>query len=385
VRYVIEELLSCLDLARCHRLRISYGDTPAGRVDTASDTPLVHIPAHVPFDGIGAADFNVIMYAGAPVPIVGRSAEVAIIRHATPEITFDLIATAFYFLAGRDMSGRTDKLGRARCAGSILASLRSTVPPVNALVSMLAEAIQVAGGDVAPRIRPIMCVTGEAALSDRPAHRDWEREMGIVRTTFAPPRRRDRADTGTQADEIGLEATSDSFSDKEIEEVAAITGMRPRGVRMRDLRFEIDRMARSIEGADLAYDSSVAYPDAAEFATGFTYPHRLFSARLGRPLNFVEVPLYLPGEMLRRDMRASSEELKAAIEHGGNVVGQVGGALTVSLRADLGADRDAGGYRDSLRSAIGNLIVGGMTSVSLSAAVDSRRDAYAGVRVEVLA
>jgi hypothetical protein len=383
VRYVIEELLSCLDLGKCRRLRIAYGDTPVGFLDAGIDMPMVRIPAHKPLDTIGAVDFDVVTHAGAPVPVVGKSDDAAIGRDTTAHVTFDLIATAFYFLTGRNLaSGRLDRLGRARYAGSILASLRSAVPPVNALVTVLADAIRVGGGDVAPRIVPTLCVTGEGVVSERLSGHDWERERRIVRTTFVPARRGARAEVGKPGDELGLEATSDSPLDQQIARIVAVTGARPRGLRMRDRRFELEGLSAFVESVELDYDSSIGYPDAAEFPTGFTFPYRLFSTTLGRPRDVVEVPIYLAAETLLRETRASAEDLRAAVEHGANVVAQLGGALNVSLRPDL--DGSAGAERDSLREAITNASALGLTSVSLSAAVDLRLEAYSAVRVEVV-
>lgn len=380
VQYVLEELLACLDLGNCPRLRLTYRDAPADPADAVPGTPWVHIRAGAHFGG-GAAAFDSVVHDGTPTPVIARTSESAIEGGAAITITFDLIASAFHFLSGGDVFGGRGRVGRPGYSGSMLASLRPPVPPANALVSVLAQAIRDAGARVDSRRKPTLCLTSEVRGLASPDERAWKREMGVAETLFVTP---ERVKVGPAPDdrvEFGLGATSASSLDEQGAELAAHTGLRPRGVRLPDLRPGIDALLYAIDAAGFEYDSSLAYPDAADFPTGFTFPHRLFSVERARPSRFVELPLFAAVGPLRRHLRASAAELHAAVIDGGSVVAKSGGTLAVSW----GEIRDVRDHehREARRASIGALVESGFSSMSMSEAIDTRRAAYDALRIEV--
>jgi hypothetical protein len=152
---------------------------------------------------------------------------------------------------------------------------------------------------------------------------------------------------------------------------------------MHNLIFDVERTSIQIEQARLDYDSSLAYPDFPAFATGFTYPHRLYSARLGRPFRFLEVPLFAMDESFRKYLLASGDEMETAIVEGGDLVAKVGGVLTMLWHHHLGDDRFAMGYGDRLRSSVTRLRDLGLRLTTVTDAVGRRRAAYARALVRV--
>ena len=432
-RFVIEELLACLDLVRCPSLRITYGTAYEEHPVPRTGSPWIHIQASPLAQDPRASLLRAIPYAGSVIPVIGSFGPDVIDGFNPVVIRFDLIATAFFFLSGCDISHRPpDPLGRRRYSGSVLASLRPSVPPVNALVGVLEAAIRHAGGNVAILRDPMLCVSHDHDVTSRGVRGrirgalsalgspsdvlryiafgedtlhaliEWEREHEIQPTTFAWAGHARGAldwvgDTRALlnslrrsgfAEEIALHAShyteAEEWSlERQVEALTSRIGIRPSGVRLHNLRYDIAHMSPQVEAARLAYDSSVAYPDAPEFATGFTYPHRLFSVEHDRPFEFMEVPLYLMDETFRKYLRARPLQMRDAILEAGEVVATWGGCLTILWHHHIGDDRFARGYREAFQSAVVQLMMKGLPSVPLVRAAESRRAAYARIDVTV--
>jgi len=431
-KFVMEELLTSVGLS-CPGLRISYGPVEDGPSPWLGPSqPWVHI-RNAPSTQFSTTPRELVVHEGVAIPAIGSSGQTPIIGHSPVTITFDLIATAFFFLAGLDTQSRgLDVAGRPRYVGSVMASLRSRVPPVNALLEVLADALRRAGARLVRPDAPGLCVTHDHDVTLRSLRgrlwgalrqlggappalsyivhgvntleelTRWESQNQVPSTTFAwagPSRGPLDRSTDTiglarvlrpedTRVEVALHAsshtlTSDWSLERQARDLVELVGIRPRGVRMHNLIFDIERTSIQIEEARLDYDSSLAYPDFPAFATGFTYPHRLYSARLGRPFQFLEVPLFAMDESFRKYLLAPADEMEAAIVEAGDLVAVYGGTLTLLWHHHLGDDRFASGYGRRLRSSVMRLRERGLRPTTVSDAVRKRRAAYARVLVRV--
>jgi len=68
-------------------------------------------------------------------------------------------------------------------------------------------------------------------------------------------------------------------------------GARPDGQRFHYLRIDPHRNLRAVADVGLAYDSSLAFPDAIGFRAGIARPFRPWDFEQERPLDLVEIPL----------------------------------------------------------------------------------------------
>ncbi|MFC1614276.1 DUF7033 domain-containing protein [Gemmatimonadota bacterium] len=95
--------------------------------------------------------------------------------------------------------------------------------------------------------------------------------------------------------ELGLHGSFDSLEKgtylKEYEYAQSIIGKPCLGGRIHYLRFQIQAMFEIFESVGLGYDSSLLFPEAPGFRTGFGLPHLLFDHEHDKAFPTLEIPL----------------------------------------------------------------------------------------------
>jgi hypothetical protein len=343
---------------------------------------------------------------------------------------FDAIATAFHFLSGADWGGHgRDQHGRPPYSGSVLASFGAPRPPVNMILGLLLEALRTAGSVAERRSLRAVCVThdhdvdlrrfvgrvkgvvqrrprrflpylvrGTQTLSQLLA---WEARIRVTPTVFAwgtKPAGPADMNTDTRAlsaalvtagieTELALHASYYTDTGRcslrhQIQGVLeASGGSIPVGVRMHALRFDLRSTGPEIEGAGLTYDSSIGYFDAAEFASGFTFPHRLYDVSRDRPTRFVEIPLFAMDETFRKYLRATGGQYESVLSAAGDQIVSEDGVLTLLFHHHVADDVFAPGYGRAFRAAVEGLLGRGLQSMTARQVALERLQAYADVKV----
>jgi hypothetical protein len=430
-RFVLEELFASLVLKPEVRIIVTYGKSRPDRSPSIHhDAVWIHVPAVGYGHPLDAAHAKVIAAGTSRLPAFGVVAGVPLMGNDPVEFGFDAIATAFHFLSGADWGGHgRDEFGRPRFSGSVLASSVPSRPPVNVILALLIEALRKAGAASERRSLRALCVTHDhdvdrrrfagrvkGVVKRRPRGflpylvrgadtlsrlLAWERDVRVRPTVFAwgiqPAGPHDmKTDTrmlvkalaasGLEP-ELALHASyySDTgrcpISDQIEGLVAAGYGAAPVGIRMHALRFDPHGMGPEIERARLTYDSSIGYVDAAEFATGFTYPHRLYDANRDQATSFIEVPLFAMDETFRKYLRASGSEFESALSAAGDRVVSEDGVLTLLFHHHMADDAFAPGYGAAFRRAVEGLLSRGLESKTVRQASLERLEAYRDVQV----
>jgi glycosyltransferase involved in cell wall biosynthesis len=334
-----------------------------------------------------------------PAPAVARAAGLTLLfppSHPGDPLPGDLVASAFYLLARWDelRVAERDRFGRLPLAASAfgrIAGLDLEDPPVEGYLDALRAALR-----IPPPARWSVALThdidrlrrrtpkGLAGIARRRGARGlasalagpdpWNNLPDLLETTWrrglrstvfligrnrhkldGTPRRvyeRERpalaAAVRAAGGEVGLHGSFASADDPGAlaAELASLRGEAGpvRGVRFHYLRFRYHETVRALEGAGVAYDSSLAFSEAPGFAAGIARPFRPYLVGEERPADLTLLPLAVMDTTLDSRLglgaAAARERALAVLER----VRRAGGRAALLWHNTYLADDRAPGY-----------------------------------------